>query len=105
MKYQYVTNCYYCDLIKIQLIDENVDDKVRVADDDHEEGMMMMIMNHLGLHNKGKLAKFTTLDVAALYPTLQALLIMTTTTMMLASLISPPTKLQILDKVSPGEQT
>ena len=96
---------YYGDLIKIQLIDENVDDKVRVADDDHEEGMMMMIMNHLGLHNKGKLAKFTTLDVAALYPTLQALLIMTTTTMMLASLISPPTKLQILDKVSPGEQT
>ena len=79
-------------MIKIQLIDENVDDKVRVEDDDHEEDEMM-IMNHLGLHNKGKLAKFTTLDVAALYPTLQALLIMTTMTIILANLISPPTKL------------
>ena len=104
MKYQYVTYCCYCDLIKIQLINDHVDDKVRVEDDDHEEGEMM-IMNHLGLHNKGKLAKFTTLDVAALYPTLQALLMVTKMTIILANLISPPTKLQILDKVSPGEQT
>ena len=91
-------------MIKIQLINDHVNDKVMVEDDDHEE-CMMMIMNHLGLHNKGKLAKFTTLDVAALYPTLQALLMVTTMTIILANLISPPTKLQILDKVSPGEQT
>lgn len=102
MKYQYVTYCCYCDLIKIQLINDHVE--VMVEDDDHEEGEMM-IMNHLGLHNKGKLAKFTTLDVAALYPTLQALLMVTKMTIILANLISPPTKLQILDKVSPGEQT
>ena len=38
--------------------------------------IMIMMMNviDLGLHDKGKLAKFATLDVAALDPTLQALL-------------------------------
>ena len=33
-----------------------------------------MIVIDLGLHDKGKLAKFTTFDVAALDPALQALL-------------------------------
>ena len=39
--------------------------------------IMIMMMNviDLGLHDKGKLAKFTALDVAALDPPLQALLI------------------------------
>ena len=38
--------------------------------------IMIMMMNviDLGLHDKGKLAKFATFDVAALDPTLQALL-------------------------------
>ena len=32
--------------------------------------VMVMVMVDLRLHDKGKLAKFTTLDVAALDPTL-----------------------------------
>ena len=49
--------------------DDDVDDDDDDDDNDDDDDDL-----HLGLHDKGKLAKFTTLDVAALDPTLQALL-------------------------------
>ena len=51
--------------------------------------IMIMMMNviDLGLHDKGKLAKFTTLDVTALDPPLQALLIVIMIIMMMIIII------------------
>ena len=51
--------------------EEEVDDDDDNDDDDDDDDENA----HLGLHDKGKLAKFTALDVAALDPPLQALLI------------------------------